>query len=163
MLSLPVIYNAMFPISGSKIEPYLEQHLGVHGVKIVKTIDIDNKKIVLYEFSTDYKKLLGDAELTRGITNKYKFNRTGYNQSIVRNRILETSRGKYLLVIGENREGKLGFIQAAVRETIFTGNIPSEEYFAFTFSLPKHTVGNFADLILLKSKSGTIVYENNIY
>lgn len=97
--------------------------------EVINTKDIDDKKIVLYKDN----KSLGYGELKKGINNKYKVETTGASSNEFIDEIIETSNGKYILVVGEKHNTNLKRILINYTDKKYNIDIPNEEfYIAYT-------------------------------
>jgi len=95
-------------------------------IEIKKLIDIDNKKLVLYTFNSQ----LGDAELKKGLNNKYKVEFVKYGTNLFQNEVTQTNKGQYLWVMGKNYNREIYRIVLKLDGRDYIFNIPGkEDYF----------------------------------
>ncbi|KGM94748.1 hypothetical protein Z968_11095 [Clostridium novyi A str. 4552] len=130
-------YNTVYHIKNNTndiqkaIEDFINRGLAkkAFNCEVINTKDIDNKKIVLYKDS----KFLGYGELKKGINNKYKVETTGSSSSEFMDEIIETSNGKYIVVVGGKHNTNLKRILINYTDKKYNIDIPNEEfYIAYT-------------------------------
>ncbi|WP_298844294.1 hypothetical protein [Clostridium sp.] len=124
---------------------------------IYKTIDIkeelnlDNKKYILYIIDNT----LGNAELTKGLNNKYKIETTGSGSNFFIPEIYKTNKGKYLILKGKNPDMKIVYAKVSVDNKEYRINIPKKTYFLVYCAVPSKTQIVYPDANNLR------LYNNN--
>lgn len=113
----------------------------IKDIDIKQELNIDNKKYVL--FVIDEK--LGNAELTKGINNKYKIDSTGYGNGSFRDEINRTNKGKYLILEGKNLDNKIAYVKVFLENKEYKIDIPQKEYYMVYCSVPTETERMFLD------------------
>lgn len=111
-------------------------------IDIKEELNIDNKKYVFFLINNK----LGDAELTKGINNKYKINTVGYGSGSLRHEITKTNKGKYLILKGKNLDNKIAYIKAVLDDKEYRISIPKKEYYMVYCSVPAETERTFLDI-----------------
>lgn len=95
-------------------------------IDIKKSVDIDNKKYVLYS-TLDF---LGYTELEKGLNNKYKINAAQYGTPPeIIFRVEQTNKSKYFIIYGKNYDMKIAYIKTSFEDKEYKIEIPQEEYF----------------------------------
>ena len=110
-------------------------------ISIKQELNLDNKKYVLF-LKNFY---LGEAELTKGLNNKYKIKTIGYDSGFFREEICKTNKGKYLILKGENFDGKIAYAKVLLDNKEYKISIPHQEYFVVYCSVPIETERVFLD------------------
>lgn len=72
---------------------------------------------------------LSDAELTKGINNKYKINRVGYGSGSLRDEISKTNKGKYLILKGKNPDNKIAYIKVLLDDKEYRVSVTEKAYY----------------------------------
>lgn len=127
-------------------------------IDIKEELNIDNKKYVFFVINNK----LGNAELTKGINNKYKINSTGYASGSFRDEISKTNKGKYLILRGKNLDNKIAYIKVVLDDKEYKISIPQKEYYMVYCSVPTETERIFLDINNLKfyNKNDNDITEN---
>lgn len=81
---------------------------------------------------------VGTGQLSRGMNGKYKFVNAGYGSNVIRERIIRTNRGHYLMFAGKNVLN-IRRIEADVDEQQYGMEIPDGEYFLVLTPIHKTT------------------------
>ncbi|OPX42192.1 hypothetical protein CLHUN_39790 [Ruminiclostridium hungatei] len=110
-----ILYSANYKVDTSNMEKQLLlfQNKYEKTVEKINTIDecnIDNKKFVLLSQDNN----LAYAELKRGINDKYKIISVTDGFNSLRYEVIETKKGKYLLLAGSNPDFAIDYITARV-------------------------------------------------
>ena len=108
----------------------------VNNIDIKQELNIDNKKYVMYIIDNG---TLGEAELTKGINNKYKIDSAGYGSGFFECEIYKTNKGKYLIIKGENYHMQIASIKVPVDDKVYKFNIPQQKYFLVYCPVPDQT------------------------
>lgn len=114
-----------------------------HNIQIKKTLDLKNKKIILFLIDNKY---IGKSILEKGTNNKYSISTIGYSKSkFYRSNIENFGADKYLIIVGRNYQFKISKIKALVVGLCedFSNNktnvyeIPSDnnEFYIYTFKV----------------------------
>lgn len=114
----------------------------IKDIDVKEELNIDNKKYVFFIINNK----LGDAELTKGINNKYKINTVGYGSGSLRDEISKTNKGKYLILKGKNVDNKIAYIKLLLGDNEYKINIPEKEYYMVYCSVPNETERTFLDI-----------------
>ena len=114
----------------------------IKDIDVKEELNIDNKKYVFFIINNK----LGDAELTKGINNKYKINTVGYGSGSLRDEISKTNKGKYLILKGKNVDNKIAYIKLLLDDNEYKINIPEKEYYMVYCSVPNETERTFLDI-----------------
>lgn len=122
-------------------------------INIKQTIDIDNKKFVLF-ISTDFLGI-GDAVLTKGINTKYEIDSTGYGSTIFQYGVQKTNKHKYFIVNGKNYDNKIYYIKTVLDGKEYKLNIPKQEYFISYCPVSNDTQSIFPSSLAIYDKHGT--------
>lgn len=104
-------------------------------VDIKQDINIDNKKYILY--TTTGK--IGFAELVKGPNNKYKIAYTEHNNNFINEKVIETNRGKYIVLIGKNPDKEIEYSEVILEFNNYEIKIPDEEYFIVSSKIKDDT------------------------
>lgn len=110
--------------------------------------NIDNKKIVLFTIGNE----IGESEFTKGPNNKLKIESTGHGSDNIRIRVMTTSKGQYIKVVGKN-EQNLKKLIIYTDEEKKQEEVPDGEYFITWTVLKKRTNKAFP--------SGSVWYDKN--
>ncbi len=132
--------------SNNEIKVALEKKLGTD-VTVRASRVTDNKLHFVYTFDDS----VGSGELLRGWNQKYKFEFYGYGTNWIRERIIETKNGQYLMLAGRN-DKNIGLIQAYIQDDEYDVLIPDEDFYLVMTKL-KNTKQEFT--------SGMIIYDRN--
>ena len=114
----------------------------VNNIDIKHELNIDNKKFVFFVINDT----LGDAELTKGINNKYRIDTTGYANGSFRDEIVKTNKGKYLVLNGKNYDNKISYVRVLLENKEYKITIPKQEYYMVYCSVPSETERTFLDI-----------------
>ena len=114
----------------------------INDIDIKQELNIDNKKYVFFVINNE----LGDAELTKGINNKYKIESTSYGSGSLRDEIVKTNKGKYLILKGKNLDNKISYVKVLLNNKEYKITIPQKEYYMVYCSVPTETEGTFLDI-----------------
>jgi hypothetical protein len=91
-------------------------------IDIKQELNIDNKKYILLLNDN----ILGDAELTKGINNKYKIYSVGSGIGYFRDQVYKTNKGKYFIVEGKNYNKKIAYIKILLDNKEYKISIPQQ-------------------------------------
>ena len=151
-----IIYNSTYSISDNnkaEIQNALMKSINTPTVitknlEIKQSVNIDNKKYVIYMNTNVIGnfKFLGDGELVKGRNNKYKVNLAGYagQSTYLQNKIVETNKGNYLIVYGENYNKRISYATVKLmNDRDYYVKIPNQEYFIAYCSVPKEVKAEF--------------------
>lgn len=109
-------------------------------IVIKRLVDIDNKKLVLFTFNSQ----LGDAELKKGLNNKYKVEFVGYGTNLFRNQVTQTNKREYLWVMGKNYNDQIKRIVLSMDGKDYNFDIPGDkDYFIEYRNILSITESNF--------------------
>ncbi|MBX4272042.1 hypothetical protein [Clostridium estertheticum] len=136
-------YSRTYKISDNKnqleytIKQFINRPTVIYkNIDIKQELNINNKKYILLLIDN----LLGDAELTKGINNKYKIESAGTVQSFSQE-IYKTNTDKYLIVKGKNPDMKISYLKITLNNKEYKVIIPHQEYYIAYCELPIKTVG----------------------
>jgi hypothetical protein len=104
-------------------------------IDILEELDLDNKK---YVFFLNYDGL-GEAELTKGLNNKYKIESVGYGGNFFEKDILKTDKSKYLIIKGKNPNQSIAYIMVLLDYKEYKINLPQEEYYIVYNEIPQES------------------------
>ncbi|MBZ9637702.1 hypothetical protein [Clostridium sp. FP1] len=109
----------------------------VNKIDIKQELNLDNKKYILFIFNNT----CGEAELTKGLTNKYKIEsiRYGSSSTYFNDEIYKTNKGKYLIMTGENPDMKIIYARVTLDNKEYKISIPHQEYFISYCAIPIDT------------------------
>ncbi|WP_143316826.1 hypothetical protein [Clostridium sp. HBUAS56017] len=113
---------------------------------IKQELKLDDKKFALY---TLYKRI-GFAALTKGLNNKYKIDFTERGSGYFRNRIIETNKGKYIILLGKNPDMKITYTNIQLDGKEYKIEIPQQEYYIVYCKVPNSTQVNFININKIK-------------
>lgn len=137
------IYSSSYTINDNEVvlkgelEKFINRGSSVtKSVDIKKILDIENRRYVLFEVNNE----LGEAELGRGFNGKYKILSTGYGTKHFRYSIKDIRNSKYFIVLGENYDMKISYINISIDENQYKMDVPQEDYFIVFHEVPKDTV-----------------------
>lgn len=130
--------------NAADIEKDIESRSGMD-IVIRDRVVTDNK----LHFVFTAGQTVGSGELTRGWNRKYKFEFFGHGTNGIRQRIVETDKGQYLMLAGRNDE-YIGSIRAFIEGEAYDVTIPDEPYY-LVMTPVKRTQLEFT--------SGMIVYD----
>ncbi len=119
-------------------------------ITLKKMVDIDNKRFVL--FTIDSK--IGYGELKKGINNRFKFLHAGYGTNVFQNRVFETNKSQYIVIMGKNYDMKINIIKATIEGESYQIDIPHQEYFIAYIEISKKVKEVFPSIKIID-------YENN--
>lgn len=144
-------YNKIFSITDNKkqLEDSIIQSINrptivTDNIDIKQTIDIDNKKFVLF-ISNNFSGI-GDAVLSKGINTKYEMDYTEYGSNIFQYRMQKTNRNKYFVIFGKNSyDKKIDYIKVILDGKEYKIKIPQQEYFISYSPVPNDTQSIFPD------------------
>lgn len=94
-------------------------------VDMKQYINIDNKKYILYT-TTDK---IGFAGLVKGLNGKYKIAYSEHSNNSFDDKVIETNRGKYIILIGKNPDKEIEYSEVVLEFNEYKIKIPDEEYF----------------------------------
>ncbi|MCB2356917.1 hypothetical protein [Clostridium estertheticum] len=118
-----------------------------NNIDIKEELNLDNKKYILYIIDNT----LGNAELTKGLNNKYKIETTGSGSSyFFIPEIYKTNKGKYLILKGKNPDMKIVYAKVLVDNKEYRINIPKKTYFLVYCAVPIKTQIVYPDANNLK-------------
>lgn len=126
------------------IEKDIENRLGMD-IVIRDRVVTDNK----LHFVFTVGQTVGSGELTRGWNRKYKFEYFGHGTNGIRERIVETDKGQYLMLAGRNDEN-IGSIRAFIEGETYDAAIPDGPYYLVMTPVKRTR---------LEFTSGMIVYD----
>lgn len=106
-----------------------------NNIDIKQELNIDNKKYVLLLNNN----ILGEAELTKGINNKYKIESVGSGGAYFQDKVIKTNKGKYFILQGKNPNIKIAYIKILLENKEYKINIPQQEYFLTYCEVPNET------------------------
>lgn len=115
-------------------------------INIKKELNLDNKKYILFSNNNT----LGDAELIKGLNNKYKIKSTGIGSGYFRDKIVKTNKGKYLILKGKNIGLKIAYAKVILDNKEYKISIPQEEYFMVYCPVPIETKETYIEINNLK-------------
>ncbi|MFT8316365.1 MAG: hypothetical protein ABF633_19240 [Clostridium sp.] len=153
-----VIYNSTYSIADNNkaeiqnaLMQFINRPKGVvytKNLQVEQAVDIDNKKYVIYMNTNAIGnfKFLGDGELIKGKNNKYKVDLAswGGQSTYLQNKIVETDKGNYLIVYGENYNKRISYATVKLmNDRDYYVKIPNEEYFIAYCSVPKEVKAEF--------------------
>lgn len=146
-------YSKTYAIKSDKevIKNHLIQFINrptviANSIDIKQELNIDNKKFVFFVINDT----LGDAELTKGINNKYKIDTTGYGSGSFRDEIIKTNKGKYLILKGKNYDNKIAYVRVLLENKEYKITIPQQGYYMVYCSVPSETERTFLDINSIK-------------
>jgi hypothetical protein len=134
-------YSRTYKISDNKkqleynIKQFINRPTVIHNnIDIKQELNINNKKYILLLIDN----ILGEAELTKGINNKYKIEsvRSG---GYFRSKVYKTNKGKYFIVEGKNYDMKIAYIKILLDNKEYKISIPQQEYFLAYCEVPIET------------------------
>lgn len=126
--------------SVESIELGIENHLNssdkdsTHDIQIVNTIDLDNKKFVM--FSLENK--LGFAEISTGENDLLGVDYASLGDSPVKLNVTSTDQGRYLIAFGRNFVEKISHLKVTIDTQDITLSVPKEEFFIAYTKLDKN-------------------------
>ncbi|WFR56739.1 hypothetical protein QA584_24510 [Anaerocolumna sp. AGMB13025] len=136
----------------------LRIHRTTDDLDIKQSINIDNKKYVLYIISNE----LGVAEFTKGFNKRYKIGSTSYGNNPIKYNIVKTNKAKYFIIAGKNTEKKINYVKLLLENTIYKIDIPQQEYFYTFCKIPNNTMilyPEISDLSFYNSNNKSITKE----
>jgi len=125
------------------IEDVLNSDIDIH-----KMTELDNKIFFLFAFQNG---TIGSGELSRGLNGKYKLEYVGHGTGWIRERVVETNKGTYLMLAGRNMKG-IGVIEAWIEDEKYSIEIPEGEYYLVLTPVRETS---------LEFTSGMIFYDRN--
>ena len=108
-------------------------------IDIKQQLNLDNKKYIIFTVNNN---LFGDAEFTKGFNNKYKIERTGWNNNYFKYGIYKTNKGKYLILKGDNYDMKISYAKVLLNNKEYKINIPQQEYYIAYCEVPYEAKSN---------------------
>lgn len=127
----------------------------INDIDIKQELNLDNKKYIFFLINDQFNDQLGGAELTKGINNKYKIESTEWASGSLRDEIVKTNKGKYLILKGKNLDNRISYVKISLDNKEYTINIPQKEYYMVYCSVPLETEETFLDFNSIK------FYDNN--
>lgn len=129
-----------------------------NNIDIKQELNLDNKKYILFMTNNN----LGDAELTKGLNNKYKIEATGGGSASFRNKIYKTNKGKYLILKGRNPNMKIAYTKVTLENKEYKISIPQQEYFIAYCTVPNETENVYPETrnIKLYNKNDVDITDN---
>jgi hypothetical protein len=115
-------------------------------IEIKQELNLDNKKYILFPLKDE----LGYAELTQGISKKYRFETVGHGSNFFRDVIKQTNKGKYLVFLGKNPESKIHYIKVILDGTEYKIDVPNQEYYIVYHQVPMKTQRTYPDIENIK-------------
>lgn len=140
------VHTYDIPNEREAIESEVEARLGMDiELRDLKTV---HDKLV-FTFTTG--STLGSGELVKGRNNKYRYLYAGYGTNGVRERVIETNNGQFLMLTGRNSMS-IQKISASIDEDLYDVEIPEGEYY-LTLTPVKETGREFT--------SGMVLYDRD--
>jgi hypothetical protein len=143
-----ILYSRTYTITDSKIQLtdnilrfFNRPTIIANNIDIKQEVNLDNKKYVIFIVNNR----LGDAELTKGLNNKYKIESTGDSSSYFRDEIKKTNKGKYLILQGKNLDNKIAYCKVMLDNKEYKIIISQQEYFMVYCEVPIETQSQFPD------------------
>ncbi len=121
-----------------------------YNIDIKQELNLDNKKHVLYTIDNE----MGEAELTRGINNKYKMEFVSYGSSLFKCDVRKTNKGKYIFLQGKNVDNEIAYVNVQSGSDEYRIDIPQQEFFVVSCPVPIDTQLGFV-------AANTIKFFNN--
>ncbi|MBU3172929.1 hypothetical protein [Clostridium estertheticum] len=144
-----ILYSRIYTITEdrgqleSKIIQFINRPIiTVKKIDIKQELNIDNKKYIIF---IDNNNTLGNAELTKGLNNKYKIESTGGGNSCFYEEIYKTNKGKYLIMKGKNPDIKISYVKETVDNKEYKISIPSQEFYMAYCAVPNGTQSVYSD------------------
>jgi hypothetical protein len=151
ILIIITIYCSRYHIEDNKVE--LKEsikkitNISTDEITVLQELYIDNKMYLLLKINGG----LGEVELTKGINNKYKIENVSHGTNIFRHNIIETNKGKYLILSGENIEMKINYINVYLDDKEYTINIPqNDKYYIAYCKVPNEIKDNYIEINKVK-------------
>jgi len=117
---------------------------------------VDNKLYFVFTMGS----FVGSGELKRGFNQKYSFKFAGHGTNDIRERIVETNKGQYLLTSGQN-EQNIGKIKGFIDGDQYEVNIPEGEYY-LVLTPVKRTDENFVTGMIVYDRHHKEIYRRNV-
>lgn len=137
-----ISYSRIYTITEDKgqLENKLIQFINrptvtVTKIDIKQELNIDNKKYILF---IDNNNMLGNAELTKGLNNKYKIESMGGN-SYFHEEIIKTNKAMYLIMKGKNPDIKISYAKETLDKKEYKISFPLQEYYMAYCKVPNGT------------------------
>ncbi|MFT8316363.1 MAG: hypothetical protein ABF633_19230 [Clostridium sp.] len=155
-----IIYNNTYTIADNKVEiqnalmRFINKPTVITKEIVIKqSVDIDNKKYVLLinTNSINNYQYFDDAELTRGISKRYRIEQIGMSGS--RNfayEVITTNKGKYFIIMGENPDVKISNVKIKLDNKYYNIKIPKQRYFIAYEPVSKNTKSMFPEFNSLR-------------
>lgn len=107
---------------------------------------VDNKLVFTFTVGDQ----LGSGELIKGFNNRYKYNYAGHGTNEIRERIIETKNGQFLMLTGRNSQS-IKHIRAHIEDEAYDVIIPEGEFY-LTVTPIKETKLEFTSGMILYNK-----------
>jgi len=134
--------------SAADIEREIERRSGME-IEIRDLMVTDDK----LHFVFTAGQMVGSGEFERGWNRKFKFESFGHGTNGMRQRIVETDKGQYLMLAGRNDE-HIGRIRAFVDDEAYDVDIPDAPYY-LVMTPVQGTDRKFATGMLVYDREGT--------
>lgn len=148
-----ISYSRIYKISDNKkqLEYNIKQFINrptviYNNIDSKHELNIDNKKYIFLSIDN----ILGDAELTKGINNKYKIESVKIGSGYFSEEIYKTNKGKYLIMKGKNLDMKIAYAKEIVDNKEYKISIPQQEYFLAYCEVPIGTQLEYPNMNDLK-------------
>ena len=150
-------FTDRYSIDGSpaEIEAAIERSYG-------KQIDVRNRVVTgnkLHFIFTDGQ-TVGSGELTRGWNRKYKLEYFGYGTNQIRERIVETNNGQYLMLAGRN-DSDIGSIRAFIEGDEYEAAIPEDPYYIVMTPVQRTKLA-FTSAMIVYDRTGKEIQRINL-
>lgn len=118
---------------------------------IKQSINIDNKKYILYTID----KFIGEAELKKGINNKYKLEYTSFSEDMLQYRVQTTRNGNYFVMDGKNQGKLISSLKITIDKRDYTIKVPEQDFFIVYCPVSENVQNKFptSDNLKLLDKS----------
>lgn len=128
------------------------EHKTQASVTVKQTSVADDKVCFVFTLSQS----VGTGSLTRGWNGKYKLDYFGYGTNEVRDRVVHTNKGSYLMLAGRNQR-QIASIKAVLDGAEYEVKLPEEEFYLLLTPVGK-TDRSFAEQLTLTDRSGDILH-----
>lgn len=132
------------------VEREIEHRLSTD-IHIRNMSTVGNKRLFTYTMGDTF----GSGELIRGYNNRYKFNYVGHGTSKIRERIIKTGKGQFLMLAGRNRLN-IQHIIAHIEDEVYDVNIPEGEYY-LVLTPVQPTKMKFTSGMILYNKENQVI------
>ncbi|WP_169819250.1 hypothetical protein [Anaerobacillus arseniciselenatis] len=122
---------------------------------VLKVVQLENTKSYVSLFQLQEGNY-GYANLIKGINGKLKIISSGQGSNIIHHQILETNRGKYIVLYGKNPNMEINSISvnSRIEEHNFKINVPTEKSFLIYKKVPDNFENPLLDEFILFDENG---------